>query len=167
MHLSAGGVALQIRWLVHSTGRTTMRHYPANAPEALARLVAAALLADGGLDKHELDALDRHDVVQKLGLSRQDFDHIVHAFCEDMQAVSLCDHGGPFVLDRATTDQLLAEVTAPALQIKALRMLLDIAAADDRLAPSELTLVSQAMTRWGLQLHTVSAHRDPVIRPLT
>ena len=144
-----------------------MRHYAANTPEALARVVAAAVLADGGLDKHELDALDRHDVERKLGMRREDFDRVVHDFCEDMQAVALRDHGGQLVLDRATTDQLLAEVSAPALQIKVLGIVLDIAAADGRLAPAELTLVSQAMTRWGLALHAVSSHRDPVIRPLS
>lgn len=142
-----------------------MRHYPTNTPEALARIVVAALLADGGLDKHELDALERHDVVRKLGMGRQEFDHIVRDFCEDMQAVSLRDHGGQLVLDRVTTDQLLAEVDAPPLQIKVLGIMLDIAAADGRLAPSELTLVSQAMTRWGLELHAQSAHRDPLVRP--
>jgi uncharacterized tellurite resistance protein B-like protein len=142
-----------------------MRHYPTNAPEALARIVAAAVLADGGLDKHEIEALDRCDVVRKLGMSREDFDRVVHDFCDDMQAVSLHDHRGQLVLDRATTDQLLAEIDTPALQIKVLGIVLDIAAADGRLAPSELTLVSQAMTRWGLELHTQSAHLDPLVPP--
>lgn len=142
-----------------------MRHYPANTAEALARIIAAALLADGGLDKHELEALERHDVMRKLGMSGQEFDRIVHDFCEDMQAVSLRDHGGQLVLDRTSVDQLLADVDAPALQIKALGIMLDIAAADGRLAPTELTLVSQAMTRWGLELHTLSSQRDPLGRP--
>ena len=142
-----------------------MRHYPTNAPEALARIVAAAVLADGGLDKYELAALERHDVVQKLGISRQDFDRIVHEFCEDMQVASLRDHSGQLGLDRATVDHLLADVTAPDAQIRVLGIMLDIAAADGRLVPSELTLVSQAMTRWGLALHALSAHRDPLARP--
>ena len=142
-----------------------MRHYAPNTPEALARIVAAALLADGGLDKHELDALERHDLIRKLGLSRQEFDRIVHDFCDDMQAVSLRDHGGQLVLDRASTDRLLADVDAPALQIKVLGIVLDIAAADGALAPAEMTLVSQAMTRWGLELHTHSSQREPLVRP--
>lgn len=47
-----------------------MRHYDINTPEALARIVVAAVLADGGIDKTELDLLDRNDVVRRLGMSR-------------------------------------------------------------------------------------------------
>lgn len=142
-----------------------MRHYPANSPQALARIVAAAVLADGGLDKHELDALDRADVAGKIGMDRQDLDRIVHEFCDDMQVASLRDHGGNLALDRAGIDALLADVSAPDAQIKVLGILLDIAAADGRLTHSELTLVSQAMTRWGLALQLLSSHREPVHRP--
>lgn len=141
-----------------------MRHYNMNTPEALARIIVAAVLADGGLDKTELDSLDRNDVVRRLGMRMQDFDRIVHEFCEDMQVASLRDHGGQLALDRATIDQLLSEVGSPELQIAVLGMMLDIAGADARLSPGELTLVSQAMTRWGLELHAVSSHREPIGR---
>lgn len=139
-----------------------MRHYDMDTPEALARLIVAAVLADGGLDKTELESLDRNDVVRRLGISMQDFDRVVHEFCEDMQVVSLRDHAGQLALDRATIDQLLSDVGSPELQIAVLGMMLDIAAADARLSPGELTLVSQAMTRWGLELHAVSSHREPL-----
>lgn len=142
-----------------------MRHYDRDTPEALARVIAAALLADGGLDKAELDSLERNDVVQRLGMSPPDFDRIVQEFCEDMQVVSLRDHGGQLALDRATVDQLLSAVAAPELQVAALGMMLDLAGANARLSPGELTLVSQAMTRWGLELHAVSSHREPLTWP--
>lgn len=142
-----------------------MRHYDRDTPEALARVIAAALLADGGLDKAELDSLERNDVVRRLGMSPQDFDRIVQEFCEDMQVASLRDHGGHLALDRATVDQLLSAVAAPELQVAALGMMLEIAGANARLSPGELTLVSQAMTRWGLELHAVSSHREPLAWP--
>ncbi len=141
-----------------------MRHYNMNTPEALARIIVATVLADGGLDKTELDSLARNDVVRRLGMSTQEFDRIVHEFYEDMQVASLRDHGGQLALDRATIDQLLSEVGSPELQIAVLGMMLDIAGADARLSPGELTLVSQAMTRWGLELHAVSSHREPIGR---
>lgn len=144
-----------------------MRHYDMNTPQALARIIAAAMLADGGLDKTELESLERNDVVLRLGMSTQDFDRIVQDFCEDMQAVSLRDHGGQLALDRATIDQLLSGVGTPELQIAVLGMMLDIAGADTRLSPGEMTLVSQAMTRWGLELHAVSSHREPIVWPST
>lgn len=142
-----------------------MRHYDTDTPEALARIVAAAVLADGGLDKTELEAIERNEVTRRLGMSTQAFDRVVHDFYEDMQVAALRDHGGQLALDRATLDQLLSEVAAPQLQTVVLAMVLDIIGADARLSPAELTLVSQAMTRWGLELHALSSHRAPIGRP--
>jgi uncharacterized tellurite resistance protein B-like protein len=139
-----------------------MRHYNTDTPEALARIVAAAVLADGGLDKTELQSLEGNAVFQRLGMSTLEFDRVVHEFCDDMQIVSLRDHDGQLALDRETIDQLLSDVRSPNLQMSLLGILLDIVSADDRLSPGELTLVSQAMTRWGLELHAVSSHRKPI-----
>ncbi|WP_426109763.1 hypothetical protein [Massilia sp. PWRC2] len=41
-------------------------------------------------------------------------------------------------------------------------MMLGLIGADDRLSLHARTLVSQAMTRWGLELHTILAHRQPL-----
>lgn len=142
-----------------------MRHYNTDTPEALARIVAAAVLADGGLDRTELESIERNAVSLRLGMSPQEFDRVVHEFCEDIQVVSLPGPGGQLALDRATIDQLLSEVASPALQIRLLGILLDIVGADARLNPAELTLVSQAMTRWGLELHAISSHRKPIGQP--
>lgn len=142
-----------------------MRSYNVDTPKALARIIAAAMLADGGLDSTELDSLARKGIVFRIGMSEEDFDGVVQEFCEDMQLVSLRDPGGHLALDRATIDQLLSEIGSPKLQITALGMMLDIVGADARLNPGELTLVSQAMTRWGLELHAVSSHREPINWP--
>jgi uncharacterized tellurite resistance protein B-like protein len=139
-----------------------MRHYNTDTPEALARIVAAAVLADGGIDKTELQSLEDNAVIQRLGMSTAEFDRVVHEFCDDMQIVSMRDHGGQLALDREAIDQLLSDVRSPKLQMSLLGILLDIVSADDWLSPGELTLVSQAMTRWGLELHVVSSHREPV-----
>ena len=139
-----------------------MRHYNTDTPEALARIVAAAVLADGGLDKTELQLLESKAVIQRLGMSTFEFDRVVHEFCDDMHIVSLRENGGQLALDRETIDQLLSDVRSPNLQMSLLGILLDIVSADDRLSPGELTLVSQAMTRWGLELHAGSSHRKPL-----
>lgn len=141
-----------------------MRHYNTDTPEALARIVAAAVLADGGLDKTELRLLEGNAVLPRLGMSTEEFDRVVHEFCDDMQIVSLRDDSGQLALDRETIDQLLSDVRSPNLQMSLLGILLDIVSADDRLSSGELTLVSQAMTRWGLELHAVSSHRKPISR---
>ena len=44
-----------------------MRTYPNNSPQAAARIVALAMLADGHLCKTELDLLERMDAIARLG----------------------------------------------------------------------------------------------------
>lgn len=39
-----------------------MRSYPANSPEAAARIVALALVADGHVSLIEIDTLQRQDI---------------------------------------------------------------------------------------------------------
>lgn len=142
-----------------------MRHYERDTPEALARIVAAAVLADGGLDQTEIESLKNNNVIQRLGMSESEFDRVVHEFCDDLHVVSLRDHVGQLALDRETINHLLSDVGSPNLQLHLLGILLDIVSADGRLTPGELTLVSQAMTRWGLELHAISSHRDPISWP--
>lgn len=144
-----------------------MRHYRTNTPEALARIIVATVLADGGIDKSELDVLARHDIATKLGMHASDVDRVFHEFCEDMECVALREHSGHLALDRATIDHLLSEVGQPELQLKVLAVMLDVAAADVRLNPGELTLVSQAMTRWGLELHATLMQGGAAARPRT
>ena len=50
-----------------------MRSYPRNSPQAAARIVALAMLADGDLTRTELDALDQLDAHEQLGLDRAHF----------------------------------------------------------------------------------------------
>jgi len=61
-----------------------MRKHLVDSSQAKARIVAAALLADGAIDKSELDVLDRRSVVEQLGKSQDDFDKVVNEFCDDM-----------------------------------------------------------------------------------
>ena len=43
-----------------------MRNYPRNSPQAAARIVALTLLADGHIDKAEIDTLDRVDTARSI-----------------------------------------------------------------------------------------------------
>lgn len=47
-----------------------MRTYPRNSPQAAARIVALAMLADGHVCRSEIEALERCDAAARLGLSR-------------------------------------------------------------------------------------------------
>jgi len=133
-----------------------MRHYPSDSPEAKARVVALALLADGAIDLNEIEALERHEVVSRLGLDHPGFDRVVREFCEDMLVSANRGPSGQIELDEDTIDALLADIQDPLTRKRMLRAVLDIVNADGRLADGEAVLVSQAMKSWGLDLYDVA-----------
>ncbi|MCX9155416.1 TerB family tellurite resistance protein [Niveibacterium sp. 24ML] len=133
-----------------------MRHYPSDSPEAKARVVALALLADGAIDLNEIAALERHEVVARLGLAHPEFDRVVREFCEDMLVSANRLPSGQVELDEATIDALLDDIRDPLTRKRMLRAVLDIVNADGRLADGEAVLVSHAMQRWDLDLYDVA-----------
>ena len=72
----------------------------------------------------------------------------------------MVDSSGQLGLDRAATDHLLTDIHAPELQIQMLHILLDLVSADGRLTPGEAHVVSQAMTRWGLEINSSTPTRE-------
>jgi uncharacterized tellurite resistance protein B-like protein len=133
-----------------------MRHYPTNSPEAMARIVALALLADGAIDLSELESMKRHEITKGLGLDDRQFDKVVHDFCNDMMTFAHRAPTGQFELDQKSIDALLAEIQDSELQSRLLSAILNIVNAEGNLLASEVTLVSRAMTCWGLDLRLSS-----------
>jgi uncharacterized tellurite resistance protein B-like protein len=132
-----------------------MRHYPSDSPEAMARIVALVLMADGAIDLSEIETLDRHRTVAHLGLDQAGFDKVVHEFSEDMLTYAHRMPSGQLELDQDTMALLLGEIRNPLLQKKLLRTMLDIVNADGRLAGSEAVLVSKAMKLWEIDLYEI------------
>ena len=60
-----------------------MRTYPHNSPEAAARIVALATIADAHHSHCEDTTLARLDVERELGLSPGGFQQVMQALCED------------------------------------------------------------------------------------
>ena len=127
-----------------------MRTYPNNSPQAAARIVALAMLADGHLCKSEIDALDSVDVHEQLGLSPGEIHAIVHALCEDLLASSQEDWKAACRIDPGTLAALLAEIDGPALRAKVLRLCLRVFAADEHLADGETVILTAVVAHWGL-----------------
>jgi uncharacterized tellurite resistance protein B-like protein len=138
-----------------------MRHYPTNSPQAAARIVAMALLADGHLCKAELDALDRLDVQHQLGLSRGELHGVVHGFCEDLLATAQGGWADACRVDTATLYGLLAEVDDSALRRQVLGLCTAVIDADRHLADGESTLLRAALTHWGLAHELLDAPATP------
>jgi uncharacterized tellurite resistance protein B-like protein len=127
-----------------------MRSYPRNSPEAAARLVALALLADGDLSRVELQTVEALQVHQRLGLSREALREVLHGFCEDL----LSTHrpwGASCRIDPQTLDSLLAEVDEPALRRLVLQLCVAIVEADQHIAEGESMVLVAAVEQWGLQ----------------
>ena len=144
-----------------------MRHYPTNSPEALARVVAIAMMADGAIDSSELKSLERHDIIKRIGLDHDRFDQVFYEYYEDLLSCAHRLPSGQFELDAVTIGLLLDEIRDPLLQKKALRAILDIVNADRRLTGGEAGLIAQALKQWGIDLYEVSdtsipSHRLPL-----
>ena len=131
-----------------------MRKYTIDSSQAKARLVTAALLADGGIDKAETDVLGRHSVVEQLGMSQDDFDKVVREFCEDMAQYASRSEGGELELSGETVDAMLDEIRSRDLRMVLLRTILEIVYGDRRLSAGEAFLATRAMKRWNIQPFT-------------
>jgi len=144
-----------------------MRHYPSDSPEAMGRLVALTLMADGAIDASELKQLDHTDTIRRLGLNEASFDRVIHDLCDDMLTSAHRTPAGHLELDVKSIDLLLAEVQHPLLQRQVLRMMLDVVNADSTLSGGEAVLVAEAMKFWGIDLHEVADNSIPSLRTRT
>lgn len=141
-----------------------MRHYRSDSPEAMGRLVALTLMADGAIDASELKQLDHTDTIRRLGLNEASFDRVIHELCDDMLASAHRTPTGQLELDVENIDLLLAEVQHPLLRKQVLRMMLDVVNADSKLSGGEAVLVAEAMKFWGIDLYEVSDCSIPSLR---
>ncbi|WP_426144516.1 TerB family tellurite resistance protein [Polaromonas sp. DSR2-3-2] len=132
-----------------------MRSYPRNSPQAVTRILALTMLADGHQCQSELALLERLQVHEQLGLSRAELHTVVHTFCEDLMAFSagMCWAD----LSQLKSDplrQVLGEVDDPALQGQVLDLCVSLVAADRHLAEGESVVLAAALLQWRLPLQT-------------
>lgn len=125
-----------------------MRHYPRNSPQAAARIVALALLADDHLCQSELDRLEQLDAFGRLGLTPAELLSVAHGVCEDRMACSDLAWGG--ALDDDTLRALLAELGDPALRATVLQLCHAVAQADRQPVEAEAAILRLAEEQWGL-----------------
>jgi len=137
-----------------------MRQYPSDSPEALTRIVALALMADGIIDPSELRLLKDQEILSRLGLDPDSFDRVFYEFCTDMLNTAQRTSSGQLQLDGKGIKRLLDEVTDPALQKTMLRTIMDITHADQQLAGSEAVLITEALNCWSLDLHQIGDLTD-------
>lgn len=128
-----------------------MRTYPHNSPQAAARIVTLAMLADGAVCGAEIDALDRSDAHQQLGLRADEWDAVVHHFCDDLREAGQSTTWAAAVrIEPRTLDDLMAEIVDPALRLKVLRLCVSVFEADGNINDGEAIMLGTAVEQWGL-----------------
>ena len=132
-----------------------MRNYPIDSPQAKARIIAIALLADGGLDKSEIEFLDNRDIVERLGIASETFDEVMQAFCEDIDQSGLLLPNGQLACESPAINAMLDEIQDREQRRLLLRTLFDIVLADRNVSLGEAQLTALAMSHWGIQRHDI------------
>jgi hypothetical protein len=123
-----------------------MQTYPTNSPEAAARVLAMAMLADGQYSMTEIRALDRQQAPALLGLTPEAFKAVVDGFCQDL----LLAHDGRWTgeVDPATRQQLMDEITDRGLQDLILQQCEGLMLSDGHLADGEVALLDALGATW-------------------
>lgn len=147
-----------------------MRHYPTNSPEAIGRILAIAMMADGAIDSGELAALEKKDIINRIGLDPDRFDKVFYEYYEDLLTSAHRLPTGQLELDGVSIGKLFDEIRDHGLQKLALRSMLDIVNADRQLNGREAALVAQAFQHWQIERYevadttTLSHHHLPLVK---
>jgi len=127
-----------------------MRSYPQNSPQAAARIIGLAMIADGGLCKKELDTFDQLNAHEEIGLDKQEFHTVLHTFCEDLLAAAHASSGDLCRVNPATLAGLMAEIDDPELRHSLIALCVALVQADGHVADSESMVLLNAVEHWGL-----------------
>lgn len=125
-----------------------MRSYPTDSPQAAARLLAMALVADGNYSFTELRALDRLDASRQLGLSPEAFKDVIETFCTDLLSAAQGEWTGSARMDEATRQQLLREVRDPDQRARVVALCQAVVQADGHEADGEAALLDALTRAW-------------------
>ena len=125
-----------------------MRNYPTNSPNAMSRLLALAMIADGRIAPQELKSLHRSGVLGALRVSEDTFDETAGELTQDLLASNANRETGMVEIEPILIDRLLDEVQNPALRAMVLKGMLEIGRADSVIDHSERRLLRRAMHAW-------------------
>ncbi|MDO9091350.1 MAG: TerB family tellurite resistance protein [Rubrivivax sp.] len=134
-----------------------MRSYPANSPQAAARIVALIVVADGDIGDAEIELLDRLVVHEQLGLARHELHALLDTFCEDLLSSDQLKWADACPVDERTLADLMGEIQDPVLRVRLLRLCVELAEVDAHVNDGESIVLVAAVEHWGL-------HRE-MLRP--
>jgi uncharacterized tellurite resistance protein B-like protein len=129
-----------------------MRTYPTDSAEAVSRLLALTMIADGHLAPSELKAMRASgSIPAHAALDEDGFDDVVRDLCEDLLASAARRCSAEVEIDSRLLDALLGEVRDPALRLSVMKTMLDIVHADSVLDARETLLIQRAFKAWSVE----------------
>ncbi|MDP2416185.1 MAG: TerB family tellurite resistance protein [Hydrogenophaga sp.] len=128
-----------------------MRTYPINSPQAAARLLAMALVADGNYSIVEIRTLDRLEAPRRLGLPADAIKAVIDDFCQDLLSAAHGEWSGSAQMDDATRQALMNEVQDPALRVQIMELCEAVVQADGHLAEGEVDMLDAMVKAWGIK----------------
>ena len=131
-----------------------MKEYKQNSPEAMARILAMLMVADGSMDDRELELLDKLNIYGILEIDRKKFIEVLHAYCNDLSDSADAD-GTVHLVDRARIDELLDCVDEPKKRLLLCAMALDMSKADAEFSELEMAIFTHMLDRWHLTLEDI------------
>lgn len=126
-----------------------MRHYETDSRPAATRLLALTVLADGGLDRNEIDTLMHADLARRLGLGSVEFERILREYCDDLMLSANYLDGMRLKVSDEVLDLLLEDIADPVLQRALLQTMQDIVSADGVETSAEVDVLARALEKWG------------------
>lgn len=129
-----------------------MREYTKNSPQAAARFLVLAALADGDLNRLELAALERIPELGAMGIDSDLTDRVLAEFCKDLKKERSIDAQNNFQLRPPVIARLLADIDDPQLQRTLGRAALKVIGAHEGVHRGESVLICAALDAWDLLL---------------
>jgi uncharacterized tellurite resistance protein B-like protein len=125
-----------------------MHTYPTNSPQAAARIVALALIANSEIKPSEWAELKSMRVHEHLGLTTEEWHEVVGDLYIDLagSSTSLSDALG----DARLTRELLDHVDDPDLQRKVMRLCTGVINADGQVDEGESAFLLATLSQWEL-----------------
>ena len=136
-----------------------MRPYANNSPQAAARIVALAMLADGDICMAEVGVLDRLGAHARLGLEAEQFHVVVHDCWKDLLSAAQLTWADACQVDPRSLADPMAEITDPELRLTVLGLCAAVIEADGHVAEGESVVLGAALEQWGLQPSLLRSER--------
>ena len=124
-----------------------MRPYPSDSPQAVSRLLAMTVIADGGSSPTEIAATYRLGILQHAAISEDVFNQVLQELSADLETTS----DGLVKVEPDMMDQMLAEIVRPELRLRVWKAMWQLSYSDDQLADGELAFLLLATSTWGIE----------------